>query len=391
VLRLKKIFWYQRRIAQSGGGERFALEVCRACEGHGRLVTFLYKDDVFGGHYEDHILLLNRKTEYPSLLKRVVALAGAMRASDPDATWVCSGTWGHVIDIALASVLARRSYRTFIWGSPFQFKYPNEKSKYLGRLRGAGRKILEVYPEYWEASPERRLRFFELVVTSANFLIKKWAVKRSDRVYTLSHQNSFHVRQIYGVEASAHYAVSRAGKVGSRKIEVDKGDKLKLFTVSRLAENKRIDMLLNSAAVLFSRGFEVELHIVGTGAERSALEEYAIELGLGDAVKFLEYLSDDEILKRFSSEWIFCSFDLADFDLSPLERLAEGYRVVVSKPFEANSLTTAHPQFCIASRDAIGFASMVEQVAQLTTYHTHAEEFDKASWSALSAILADTN
>ena len=65
-------------------------------------------------------------------------------------------------------------------------------------------------------------------------------------------------------------------------------------TIGRLTEVKRQDLLIRGFARMLSRHPGARLVLIGEGAERSALERLAAELGLGDRVQFVGYRPDPE-------------------------------------------------------------------------------------------------
>lgn len=67
---------------------------------------------------------------------------------------------------------------------------------------------------------------------------------------------------------------------------------MRIGTVSRLAPQKGVDVLLRSAALLVDDFPKLEVVIVGDGPLRGDLEELARELGISDRVKFLGFRSD---------------------------------------------------------------------------------------------------
>jgi glycosyltransferase involved in cell wall biosynthesis len=74
-----------------------------------------------------------------------------------------------------------------------------------------------------------------------------------------------------------------------------------LTTISRLVSSKGIDIVLRALKVLDQRGVPYRYIVAGDGPERKYLEGLAAELELGNEVRFLGYIADDEkwaILRR---------------------------------------------------------------------------------------------
>ena len=94
--------------------------------------------------------------------------------------------------------------------------------------------------------------------------------------------------------------------------------------LGRLEPYKRVDVLLRAAASLVERFPDLEVVIIGRGAERERLERLAIELGLGARTRFAGFVSDDE---RDAL--------LADSRVCVCPSLKEGWGITV---IEANAL-----------------------------------------------------
>ncbi|MGW2190446.1 glycosyltransferase family 4 protein, partial [Streptomyces sp. NPDC001719] len=60
----------------------------------------------------------------------------------------------------------------------------------------------------------------------------------------------------------------------------------RIVCVSRMVPQKRVDLLIHALSVIRCEFPDVELHLIGDGETRSALQEFAKELGLSDTVVF---------------------------------------------------------------------------------------------------------
>jgi glycosyltransferase involved in cell wall biosynthesis len=76
-----------------------------------------------------------------------------------------------------------------------------------------------------------------------------------------------------------------------------RGEKLRLIFVGRLVPYKACDLALRAVARLLRAG-RATFDIVGDGAERSALEQLARELGIGSHVSFSGWLTHAETIER---------------------------------------------------------------------------------------------
>jgi glycosyltransferase involved in cell wall biosynthesis len=81
------------------------------------------------------------------------------------------------------------------------------------------------------------------------------------------------------------------------------GRPARLLTMGRLTRQKGVDVLLRALARL--RDLPFVLDVAGDGPERSALEQQARELGLADRVRFLGWITRDQLRPTYTSADLF--------------------------------------------------------------------------------------
>lgn len=103
-------------------------------------------------------------------------------------------------------------------------------------------------------------------------------------------------------------------------------DRLILFTPRRLVQRMGIGPLLETLVQVRQRVPEVWLAIAGKGPLRDTLEHQATELGLGDCVRFLGFVPDDDLPVAYQAAdlTVIPSQTLEGFGLVLLESLACG-------------------------------------------------------------------
>jgi glycosyltransferase involved in cell wall biosynthesis len=89
-------------------------------------------------------------------------------------------------------------------------------------------------------------------------------------------------------------------------------------------------MLIRAFAGLAARWPKLELHIVGDGPERAALETLAKQLGLADMVKFLGFRSDVDALLAQSHVFVLTSLS-EGIPMAILEAMKSGLPVVATR------------------------------------------------------------
>jgi 1,2-diacylglycerol 3-alpha-glucosyltransferase len=105
----------------------------------------------------------------------------------------------------------------------------------------------------------------------------------------------------------------------------------------RLAQEKNIEVLIDAIAKTPAE-LNVHLEIAGGGEVRPALEARAAELGLGDRVKFLGLISDEELRLAYLRAALFCMPGTAELQsLVTLEAMSASTPVVL-----ANAMALPH-------------------------------------------------
>jgi glycosyltransferase involved in cell wall biosynthesis len=100
-------------------------------------------------------------------------------------------------------------------------------------------------------------------------------------------------------------------------------------SVGRLADGKRIEDLIDAAALLRAHAPDATLLLIGDGPLRAALERRAATLGLGDAVLFTGHRSDAaDLVRGFDAFWLASASEGMSNGL--LEAMAAGTPVVAS-------------------------------------------------------------
>ncbi|MER5963622.1 glycosyltransferase family 4 protein [Streptomyces sp. NPDC002057] len=113
-----------------------------------------------------------------------------------------------------------------------------------------------------------------------------------------------------------------------------------LTVVSRLVPQKRVDLILRAVPALLRRLPELRVDLCGDGPEADALRKLAAGLGIGSAVVFHGYVSEERRQELFHQAW-----------LTVVPSVAEGWGLAV---IEANAVGTPALAFDVPGlRDAI--------------------------------------
>ncbi|QRZ61133.1 glycosyltransferase [Rothia sp. ZJ932] len=131
-------------------------------------------------------------------------------------------------------------------------------------------------------------------------------------------------------------AVSNGIEIGDYELQdhesIEKNpDQLSIYFVGRLAVEKNIDVLLRAFALLPAELSHAVLEIAGDGEQRDKLAALADELGISDRVRFLGYVSDEELRAGYLRADVFCQPGTAELQsLVTLEALSASLPVVLA-------------------------------------------------------------
>jgi alpha-1,3-mannosyltransferase len=163
----------------------------------------------------------------------------------------------------------------------------------------------------------------------------------------------------------------------------------RLVFIGRLSRNKRIDLLLQTLALVRKQQPQAHLVIIGPDWEglREGLEATAAEFGITDAVRFTGELSREEMLTELSRAQFFVSASQYEaFGISAVEAMASGTVPVVSHIQAFNDIIDdGQTGFLIDYENASEAATLIDTILSLpeeriaaigTAAHRAASKYD---------------
>ena len=142
-------------------------------------------------------------------------------------------------------------------------------------------------------------------------------------------------RRVFNVSAT----IARMGGLGSiesfRPRPVTK--ELRLFSVSRVEANKRIDWLLRALAKLehseapLSGKVDWYLDVAGRGSQLNAMRNLAEECGLADRVRFHGFVTDEHLDQLYADANLFLMPAVQGYGIPAIEALQRGIPVLLHR------------------------------------------------------------
>ena len=156
------------------------------------------------------------------------------------------------------------------------------------------------------------------------------------------------------------------------------GGPFRLITVARLVEKKGIPVLVEACRILRDRGLDFRCDIIGKGEQRRTLELMILESKLGDLVRLLEPLPQQEIVRQYQGAHLLVLPCIVGEDgnrdglpVSIVEALACGVPVI-STPVTGIPEAVHHGVngLIVPEHDATSLANAIEKVMRDADLHT---------------------
>ena len=146
---------------------------------------------------------------------------------------------------------------------------------------------------------------------------------------------------------------------------------LNMLSVSRIERNKRIDWMLRalhaletSADVPLSQRADWRLDIAGKGSLISALQALAAELGIADRVRFLGFVSDDDLRGLFRRAHLFLMPAVQGFGIPAVEALSAGIPVLLHRESGVSDILLETPWATVFEGDKAAMAPALKHAIE---------------------------
>lgn len=165
----------------------------------------------------------------------------------------------------------------------------------------------------------------------------RYVIRTSDAVTAISSSTEAMVRELWD-RPVARIPFGATVEPGAPAPPAPPSDSrpFRVLFVGRLVERKGVHHLIDAVARVRERR-RVELHVVGDGPHRGALEAHASRAGLGEAARFHGFVSSDELSRRFEESDVFvlpavvdAKGDVEGLGVVLIEALLHGTPVIAS-------------------------------------------------------------
>lgn len=370
-----KVLWFVSSLEQKGGGERFVLEGVAALRafGHEAHVACDRIDAAasFDGRYDladvhctaQHF---SRQAGYIARafnkLRGVWALSRVIRRLGPELV-ICQSEFDAIKLYLLSRVLQFR-YRVFVFGQMYQFK--TDLTRYSSVFRRHLEAVIASRPGYRDtvAMPPPRLPLLVMAINEVVSRLKYRALRAADSVFTVSSQVKWEVALVYGRDATVCRAAFDERFIDVSAVTAPRpvGQPMRLLSVSRLVDKKRIDLTI--AALSLAKA-PLVMTIIGRGPEEARLRELAARSARRADIVFLGAVDDATLQAELARADCLISMDIGDYDISVVEAMGKGLRVVVADDFDMAGFGAPFGGIVSVHPDAATLASAIDGIAAM--------------------------
>ena len=315
---------FYKSITKAGGAERLLLNQylwLKKNKYSVKVICFNFKDNLSFDNEEsieqDDILIFKGSWIY-SMLKLFFYLSNKKTE-----VIVASG----VKEIFLATLFSSNQYHLLLHHPLFMTM--NETDKFSFFLKNKFNSMCETnYGANVFYKQIKSFSYFDFFKINLKACISIPSIKFAKNLFVLSDYSKNEKKILFKKEAIVCRGALNKNALNSMKFE--KKDKNKIVCVSRLEDDKRIDVLLKSFKNLLKVYPNKYLIICGTGSCEKKLKDLAKSLNIKNNVSFKGFISDSEMKSLNKSAYLFISLDWADYKITLFEALLYSQRILVS-------------------------------------------------------------
>ena len=322
---------FYKRIVSIGGAEVLLNEHYQYLRDNGRkplVIAFEISELDRINISEADVVIIQRK----NILLKILKLRNVIKKNTA-AQIICHSGY---IELGIASLSLKRDFSIFIH-QPSSMSF-NETDKFSIFY---WRKFKRLFPNLHMFN-QLVYRRKEMSLTSKIYInlrtaLSQYILKRAKKIFVLSNYAQTEKKMLFNLKTSVQVGalnLKNLNKAFSLARPHKKTKSYKIVTLSRLDENKRIDVLIKALKELRDDGLDVSLDICGTGPAKQQLTQLIESLKLEPYVKLLGYINEDCVSRIYLEADLFATIDWADFRLTTYEALSYRCKVLVSDDTE---------------------------------------------------------
>jgi len=179
---------------------------------------------------------------------------------------------------------------------------------------------------------------------------------------------------------------------------VQPGGQLRLLSVCRIEDNKRIDWILHSLAVLqsttppLSQWTDWRLDLAGSGPQLASLTQFADQLGIAVHVHFHGFVPDQQLQSLYDRAHLFLMPAIQGYGIPAIEALQRGIPVLINRDSGVSDILLDTPWATVftggSDRMTAALAQAIDGVLDGRHHHAHLPHIPtEDAWSEQVARL----
>ena len=323
------IILFYKQILQVGGAENLFLNHYLYLKNKGkdvRLLTFKFNSNLLRKVERNDLILLNGR----HWILGVISYIYYIFTLKPERIFCHSG----LIETYLSTLFFPVKYFTFFHHPTSMTVNDTDKFSLIFWRRfiyyhSNDYMFPKIYQKY------KSLKLIKKIYINFRTIISQKALSCSHRIFVLTKKAQIELKNIYGYdsyEVSGAITTEKLNNISliksKRRITAD--SVINLLTISRLEEDKRIDIILESINILIKKGINLKLIIGGTGSYKEQLLSRSNELNLDAFVQFEGFIPSENLDHFYDKADLFITIDWADYRITTYEAIARKTKVIVS-------------------------------------------------------------
>ena len=390
-----KIVWFVYNFSVAGGGERWILEAQNVfkkfkvktyiiCKNYNKKALFDFSEESLKMRcIHNHSVLTNAIfSKIINYIICVIDLRKEIKKIDPN--FVISQNIGDHVFVYLATLFTK--YKHAIKDDGPLYQVPGQKIIFSYFFRRKSELIRDNVKRAGEIVPSKppKMSFFDYLSNEFKGFLLYNSFKNAKYIFTLSNkvkreaESLFKHKNVYIVKGAYHEAIfTYKPRIDSKK-KLSLRDHYIIFVLGRLVSHKRIDLCIKALSLI--RYKKIVLLIGGSGPEEYNLKNLVKQLDLGEMVKFLGFIDEDELIDHYCACDVFTTMDPADFDITTYIALALGKKVVWPRIMEIDKKLENNRHIFPTLPEPSDIARNFEKALESNVGGNNAEEINTLKW-----------
>jgi colanic acid/amylovoran biosynthesis glycosyltransferase len=153
----------------------------------------------------------------------------------------------------------------------------------------------------------------------------------------------------------------------------------RIFCAARLSPEKGHAFLIRAMKLLVDQGHQLELRLAGDGPRKEQLTNLANELGISDRIRFLGFLTEDEVIRELQDADLFVLPSFVEgLPVSAMEAMAIGVPVIATNIAGTSELIEdGRAGLLVRPSDSVALADAVVRMIKNHDFRLRAAEFGR--------------